>query len=325
MPASIHVTSPVFGFGNRLDLKLVADLLEQHGYKVTRTPVTNRTKGARLKRVVEAMLGNRGRFDLNIFLAPIFPEWLPLARKNILIPNAEGFAPHNHKYLPKIDLVLAKTRLTERVFGALGCKTEFIRFVSKDQLDPQVPRDYTRFFHACSSQYKGTRRVLETWGKHPEWPELVTVINHNETVPAEIKAPNIRAIREPMSDAEIRRLQNSCAFHLCTSEAEGFGHYIMESMSTRAVVFTCDGPPMNELIDPTRGLLLDCEDERPPLGLSHRYLFKPASLEEQVGRALQMDRATVDQIGENARAYFLESNRDFLDRFPKLIKSLVES
>jgi hypothetical protein len=286
--------------------------------------VVKRTKGARLRRAVEALLHNRGRFDLNIFLAPIFPEWLPLARKNVLIPNAEGFAGHMLKYLPKIDLVLAKTHLTERIFRDLGCKTEYTAFVSKDQLDEAVPRDYTRFFHACSSQYKGTKQVLEVWEKHPEWPELVTVINHNETVPAEISAPNIRALRQPMSDAEIKRLQNSFAFHLCPSEAEGFGHYIMESMSCRAVVFTTDGAPMNELIDPSRGVLLDCLDERPPLGLSHRYLFKPESLEQKVAWAMKLDRKTVDQIGNAARDYFLTINQTFLDKFPELIHSLTK-
>jgi glycosyltransferase involved in cell wall biosynthesis len=324
MSASIHVISPVAGFGNRLDLDLVAGLLEKHGFRVTRTPVVKRTKGARLRRIAEAMLQNLGRFDLNIFLAPIFPEWLPLARKNILIPNAEGFAPHMHKYLPKIDLVLAKTRLTERVFRELGCKTEYTGFVSKDQLNEQVPRDYTRFFHACSSQYKGTKGVLDVWAKHPEWPELVAVINHNEMVPAEIKIPNVRAIRQPMSDEEIKRFQNSFAFHLCTSEAEGFGHYIMESMSCRAVVFTTDGPPMNELIDSSRGILLDCLEERPPLGLSHRYLFRPESLEQQVERAMKMDRASVDRIGAAARDYFLRSNQSFIEVFPRLIQSLAK-
>jgi hypothetical protein len=166
--------------------------------------------------------------------------------------------------------------------------------------------------------------VLEVWTKHPEWPELVTVINHNETVPEEIKAANIRALRKPMSDAEIRHLQNSYAFHLCPSEAEGFGHYIMESMSCRAVVFTTDGPPMNELIDSSRGILLDCLDERPPLGLSHRYLLKHESLERQVERAMRLDRTTIDQIGAAARDHFLKTNQTFLDQFPELVHSLTK-
>src|ERR1700677_1274761 len=152
MPRSIHVISPVAGFGNGLDLELVSMLLEQNGYEVTRYPVRQRGRKARYSHVAKRLFSFRGRFDVNIFLAPIFPEWLPMARKNILIPNAEGFAGHLHKYLPRIDLVLAKTRLTKQVFTKLGCRTEFTSFTSEDHFDEATPRDPTRFFHACSSQ-----------------------------------------------------------------------------------------------------------------------------------------------------------------------------
>jgi len=206
----------------------------------------------------------------------------------------------------------------------MGCRSEFIGFFSKDHLDEQVPRDYTRFFHACSSQFKGTKRLLETWQKHPEWPELVAVINNNPTVPDDMGGPNIRAIRQPMSDEEIKHLQNSYAFHLCTSEAEGFGHYLMESMSCRALVFTTNGPPMTELVDSSRGVLLDRLDGTKPLGLSHSYFFTPESLEREVERAMKMDRATIDQIGARAREFFLQSNETFLATFPEVIRSLAK-
>jgi len=322
MSKSVHVISPVAGFGNSLDLELVASLLDENGFNVTRYPVVRREKKARYGRALGRILSFRGRFDVNIFLAPIFAEWLPLARKNVLIPNAEGFPAHLHKWLPRIDLVLAKTRLTERVFRQLGCRTEYVGFMSPDQLDEQVPRDPTKFFHACSSEHKGTQRLLEVWETHPEWPELVAVINNNGKIPASFKSGNIRAIRQRLTKAEVRQLQNSIRFHLCCSEAEGFGHYIMEAMSCRAVTFTTNGAPMNELIQPGRGILVDCLDDTPAMGLSHRYFFKPESLEEQVERVRKFDLAAVDEIGGAARAYFLESNRLFRERFPEIIRSL---
>jgi hypothetical protein len=323
MPRTVHVISPVAGFGNRLDLELVSALLRENGFLVTSYPVVRRGKVARLSRVAQRILSFRGRFDLNLFLAPIFPEWLPLARKNILIPNAEGFAGHLHKYLPKIDLILAKTRLTERVFRELGCPTEYVGFTSQDHLDPLVSRETCKFFHSCSSQYKGTRRLLEVWKAHPEWPELVAVVNHNDTIPeSSFRAANLRAIRRPVSDAELRQLQNSIPFHLCPSEAEGFGHYIMEAMSCRAVTFTTDGPPMNELIDPSRGLLVDCLAERPKMALSHRYLFDPKSLEAQVERALKFDPETLQRLGANARDFFLENDRVFRRKFIEVMNAV---
>jgi len=322
MAKSVHVISPVAGFGNRLDLELVASLLEQNGFDVTRYPVSERSKVARLKPLARRAVSLRGRFDLNIFLAPIFPEWLPLARKNLLIPNVEGFAAHLRKWLPEIDLVLAKTRLTGRVFSQLGCKTQYVGFMSEDRLDEQVPRDATKFFHTCSSQFKGTKSLLEAWKKHPEWPELVAVINNNDQIPADFHAPNVRAIRERLSNDEIRRLQNSFVFHICSSEAEGFGHYIMEAMSCRAITLTTNAPPMNELVEPSRGFLIDCLDKTVAMNLSHRYFIKPESLEEQVHRAMKLDQAAISQIGSNARDFFLETNQHFRKNFPELIRSL---
>ena len=317
---SVHVLSPVAGFGNRLDLDLVCGLLEENGFDVTRFAVTNRTKGGRVGAVLRRVLSGRGRFDINLFLAPIFPEWLPFARKNLLMPNAEGFAQAS--WLRRIDLVLAKTRLTEVIFRAQGCRTEFTSFTSEDHLDESVPRDFTRFFHSCSSQFKGTQRLLETWQRHPEWPELVAIINNNDLIPPSLEAPNICAIRERLSQEELLRLQNSIGFHLCTSEAEGFGHYIMEALSCRAVTLATDGPPMNELIRPGRGLLIPRRAEAPPMRLSRRYLFDAAGLEGCVEQALGLDATSHQVIGEKGRNFFLENDRAFRRDFIALIKSL---
>ena len=317
---SVQVLSPVAGFGNRLDLDLVCGLLEENGFDVIRFAATNRTKAGRTKSILRYVLGGRGRFDVNLFLAPIFPEWLPFARKNVLVPNAEGFAQIN--WLPRIDLVLAKTRLTEEIFRAQGCRTEFISFTSEDHLDSSVSRDFTRFFHSCSSQFKGTQRLLETWRMHPEWPELVAVINNNDLIPGDLNAPNIRAIRERLSNEELRRLQNEIGFHLCTSEAEGFGHYIMEALSCRAVTMTTDGPPMNELIRPGRGLLIRSLSKTVPMRLSRRYLFDPAGLEDCVEQALSLDVPARQAIGEEGRAFFLENDQRFRSDFIALMKSL---
>jgi hypothetical protein len=321
MAKSIQVTSPVLGFGNRLDLELVCRLLAEGGFDVTAWPAIKRGKKARGLRLAQRLLSGRGRFDINLFLAPLFPEWLPLGRTNVLVPNAEGFM--QMQWLRKIDLVLAKTRLTETIFRGHGCRTEYVGFTSPDHLDETVPRRELSFFHSCSSQYKGTRRTLETWQRHPEWPRLTTVVNHNETIPPELfELPNVEAIRRPLSGEEVRRLQNEHVFHLCCSEAEGFGHYIMEAMSCRAVPFTTDAPPMNELVQPDRGFLVACENERVPLNQSHRYFIRHASLEEQVDRALRLDPAERVRMGERGRAFFQQTNRFFQQRFIEIMKSL---
>lgn len=326
MPGSIHVVSPVAGFGNRLDLELVAKLLEENGFDVTRYGITDRTKLGRGRKIAERLLKFKGRFDVNIFLAPLFPEWLPMARKNLLVPNVEGFPDHLRKWLPKIDLVLAKTRLTERAFGEIGCKTEFTSFTSPDHLDESVPRERMKFFHSCSSQFKGTKSLLETWRKHLEWPELIAVINNHDAVARDFEmAPNIRAIRERLPFEELKRLQNMCVFHICCSEAEGFGHYIMEALSCGAIPFTTNAPAMNELIDPSRGLLVDAKDETRPMGLTKAYFFRPESLEQQVERAVALTDAEIAQMGRAGREFYVQNDQFFRRQFIEMVQAMVDS
>ena len=313
----IHLISPAGGPGNRLDLDIVSPLLEECGFEVVRYPVLRRNGRARLGHMLRWLARFRWRFDLTIFMGPLFPEWLPFAKKNIWIPNVEGVHEHHRKLLPWIDLVLAKTRLTEEIFRALGRPTEFIGFTSPDRLDASVPRTYHEFLHAASSHNKGTKRLVQCWKSHPEWPRLTCLVTGREA-----EAPNIRAFPTFVAEAEYRRMQNATGFHMCCSEAEGFGHYIMEALSCRAVVFTTNGPPMTELIDSSRGILVDHLPETTPCGLSRRYYFDFARLADAIDRARSMDEAALRKLGSAGRDFFLENDRAFRPRFIEVMKSV---
>jgi glycosyltransferase involved in cell wall biosynthesis len=321
MARVIHVISPVGGSGNRLDLELICPLLQQNGFDVTPYPVADRRRSRRFLHLARTLVRHRRRFEVNLFMGPLFPEWLSFASMNVWIPNPEGFNEQHRHLLPRIDLIVAKTRMTERIFRDLGCRTEFIGFTGRDQFDGQVPRDYTRFFHAGSSPFKGTTRLLEVWQAHPEWPELIAVIHDDKLVP-QVESANIRVIREFLPEPELKRLQNATGFHLCCSEVEGFGHYLTEALSCGAVTLATNAPPMNELVQPGRGLLLDCLEETSPVGLSHRAFFRRESLEAAIERARTMDENSRRQIGAAARAFFLENDRLFRQRFVDLMRSL---
>ena len=319
---SIHVFSPVGGVGNRIDLELICPLLAEAGFDVTPHPIADRRRRVRYAKLARHVLSARRRHDINLFTGPLFPEWLRLARRNFWLPNPEGFHEHQRRFLPRIDRVLAKTRLTERAFGELGRPTTFVGFTSRDHFDPRVTRDATRFFHARSSSWKGTVSLLETWAAHPDWPELVTIISDPEVLPG-FNAPNVRIIRRFVTDAELKELQNQFAFHICCSEAEGFGHYIMEPMSCGAIVLATNAPPMNELVQPGRGLLVECLPETKPMGLSHRYFFDPASLARQVQGAFQLDEETRRRMSQAARAFHVENDASFRHRFVEVMRELA--
>jgi glycosyltransferase involved in cell wall biosynthesis len=323
MPPSIHITSPITGAGNRLDLELVAPLLANNGFKVSQYGVGGRGRKARTLQLVRTLLKSPLGFKMNIFMGPIFPEWFPTSRINAWIPNPEGVALKTRDYIPRVDVVLAKTRLTERIFQEMGKPVRFIGFTSRDHYVAGVKKDYTRFFHACSSPLKGTKRLLEIWQAHPDWPELVVVISNEDHVAAKITGPNIRMIAECLPAEEFAALQNGIGFHICCSEAEGFGHYIYEALSCGAIVLATDGAPMNEFAQETPALLLEVEDNQPELGLAHRYYFKESSLAAQVQRAMSMDAAECERISTSSRAFFLENDRTFCANFPEVVRSLI--
>jgi glycosyltransferase involved in cell wall biosynthesis len=105
-------------------------------------------------------------------------------------------------------------------------------------------------------------------------------------------------------------LQNGAVFHLCTSETEGWGHYIPEAMSVGAVVIATDVAPMNEQVTPDRGLLIAAHARRRQ-HLAMTYAFDETALEAVVAQALSMDAARREALGHAARAWFLQNKQGF--------------
>ncbi len=156
---------------------------------------------------------------------------------------------------------------------------------------------------------KGTDRLVQLWARHPEWPQLVLVYHGKDASPVP-EAPNIRWYRDYLADEELRRLQNASWFHLCLSEAEGWGHYIVEALSIGAVTVTLDAAPMNELVRPGRGLLMACAQ----LGrqnLSDIFRFDESTLERSIQEALAFDDSRLAALGESARQWYLENRHGF--------------
>ena len=155
---------------------------------------------------------------------------------------------------------------------------------------------------------KGTETLIRLWSQRTEWPVL-TVIQHPENQLA-VQADNINYIKEYLDDAALRRLQNESGVVLAPSEAEGFGHSIVEPMTTGAVVITTDAPPMNELVRPSRGILADYKGVLPHYQ-GYRYFVDPHSLEEAIQQALRMSAAEKEAMGRRARQWYEENDRFF--------------
>jgi glycosyltransferase involved in cell wall biosynthesis len=316
---AVQIISKSNGFGLTLDVALLAQALQTCNVEVVVKEINRRDARRRRSRLVRYWAharrrwqlrhpANPARFDTNLMIEHLWPEFAAEARVNIAIPNPEWFDHRDRRSLSLIDWVWAKTDNTQRIFTQAGKRACLIGFDSRDRHDAAVQRQPVCLHVAGKSQLKGTEPLLALWRRHPHWPKLIVVQpNGRLGYPA---APNIEYRQEYLDDAELRRLQNECLFHLCPSEAEGWGHYIVEAMSVGAIVITVDAAPMNELITAERGLLVRRQAMAIPQNLGERFLFDE-SLRDAMEVAIQMPATKRELLGKAARHWFLANQAGF--------------
>ncbi|WAC20198.1 glycosyltransferase [Luteolibacter sp. SL250] len=299
------------GVGLDRDASLVADALTGTGMEAVVPPL----------RGVGAWLSPRCRGDVAIHLERVAPWWKWKARCHFLIPNQERFPRRLLGTLGMIDHVLCKSRHAAEVFSKHHSSVHYMGFTSEDRMLPHVERDYGRFFHlAGRSTLKNTELILELWRDHPEWPEL-TLVQHPDNAPSSVPR-NVRLFDQYLPDEHLRELQNSHGVHLCPSLSEGWGHYIVEAMSCRAVAVVTDAPPMNELVAPGRGMTVRV-DRSEPRHLGWNFHAAREALEGAIQYLVDAPPDEKRTMGDRARLWFEENSVAFRSRFAELVGRLA--
>ncbi|MGH8105709.1 MAG: glycosyltransferase, partial [Arenimonas sp.] len=168
---------------------------------------------------------------------------------------------------------------------------------------------------------KGTEELISLWQKHPNWP-LLTIVQHPNKAEVDASTHNIRHVLRYLDDAELKLMQNQHLFHLCVSDTEGFGHYLMEAMSMQAVVIATDAPPMNELVTEYRGLLVGY-DRTSTQNLATCYHVDEVQLQATIEKALSMTPLQTDALGFAARKFFLSNDTEFRERIYLLMEDIA--
>ncbi len=309
------------------DAHILSKILSNAGFKVSIFEVGKKTVGHKLHRLKtysesfsSHFFSNKPPYDINLFIQEIVPDWFPSARLNCLIPNQEWFRESSLAYLSQLDWVLCKTREAQNIFNKLGCKTEFISFTSLERWDKDISKNYSSFFHLAGSNpyQKGTKTLIEIWLRHPEWPKLYL---RQKKLPFHFPATNIEYLTEFLDDPTLCQYQNVHGIHLCPSQSEGFGHYIVEAMSTQALVLTTNAPPMNELIAPDRGILTNYSHSEPQQ-LGTKFYVNSQELEQKIEEVIDMDYHHKKQLGENAREWYLNNHHFFCQKIIEVMSNL---
>lgn len=258
--------------------------------------------------------------DVNVFFEWITWNVFPHARLNWFVPNPEWYW-HDLHLLESIDLVLCRTKESERILNELNRKTYFLGFTSKDFFKSEVIKNFDLFFHlAGASEQKGTSAIRDVWERNEHFP-LLTLIKR-ERLPLSNKA-NLITIPYRISQRNLIYLQNHCGIHLCLSETEGFGHYILEAMSVGSVVLTTDAPPMNEFISDPRCLVP--YDHTAPQHLAINYYVDRNQLENSINYLASLPKEELELIGLNNRNSYLRMKQEFLVNLEKLIALTLDN
>lgn len=302
-PLKIHLFSVKNGKGLEASREILKNELEALGHLVYE------------KDLKEKKCKYCPKVDLNIFFETINPRWLNQAAVNWFIPNPEWY--NQSLPLDQIDLILCRTREVERIFNALNQRTAYIGFSSRDCLCEGIEKDYNLCLHvAGGSHYKGTKAILKAWTGKEALPHLTLLTQYSIHYHAQ---PNMDWFRERLPLQDLRIYQNSRGIHLCPSETEGFGHYLMEAMSTGAIVITTDAPPMNEFIDDERCLVP--YSRTAPCMLATRYFIDPEELVKCIENLMALPVEELKRMGDRNRTRYLQKSEEFQG----LLKQLMEN
>lgn len=302
----INVISRSNGGGLEVDQHIIKEALENLGCTVNCVEFWKES-------------AQKPKADINIFFEMIDPELLSEVSINWLVSNPEWFR-QDVKLLDRIDLILCRTKEVERVFQDLGKKTYLLRFTSPDSYQEKIKKDYTSFLHTPGqSDLKGTNAIIRVWNNSPSLPHL-TLIKYGHLIKEKLdeNLANAKEISIRLPTEAFRSYQNRCGIHLCPSETEGFGHYIMEAMSTKAVVITTNAPPMNEFITDPR-CLVSCKMHF-PLRLATGYCIDEEELVQKIKEISALPTSELEAIGLANRETYLKISQEFRERLQMLIK-----
>lgn len=258
--------------------------------------------------------------DINLFLAKFETIFFSKARLNWLLANPD-FCYASLEEIQQLDLVLCKTEECLRIFKPISKEIYNLGFTSVDCHRADIPKNFATCFHgAGKSGLKGTEEVLEGWRNHPELPKLILI--QHEAI--EINIPeNIQFISQRVPCDFFLTLQNEFGMHLCPSKTEGFGHYLMEGMSTGAVVITTDAPPMNEFIRDKRCLVKYKKKDRQKYATT--YIVDENELILTVKSLQLLSLEELQDIGRNNRKEYLRRKKEFRRNFDQLMHQTVKN
>lgn len=300
----INIIYPNNGVGLTKDFLILNDILNKKGNEVN--PID-----------LNAKKNNTIRADANIFLEHVESRYFNLAKTNYLFPNPEWFEIEWKNRLSGIDYILCKSHDTEKIFTKLGKQCIYTSFTSDDCYDKTIKKERVFLHLAGQSSAKGTRAIFDTWEKRNINSNLILQKLENFAEYIKHDNKNILNCFARLSHDDKLILLNSCLFILCTSEYEGFGHYIWEALSVGAVVISTNHEPMNEYLNNENSILINpCSYSMQRMGRMGHITYR--DLYPAIEQVLNMSNNDIQRISDNARQTFLDNDKKFKEKINEI-------
>ena len=300
--------------GLAVDAEILATSFKRLGHAVARCPMPREaylrdSKGNR----EQVNIGNRG--DIAVFVESVFEHpFLASYSRRICVANPEWFRPLDAERIGLIDEFWHKTRFgMERMSAAFPQTAHaYVGFTSPDRMTRV--EDYDTFIHCRGlSPFRNSQAILTRWLANPGWKKLKLQAYGREpflNLSEWISIRNLDLYFGYLDQQEYDRQMSSGGVHLCTSEVEGFGHYINEARAVAALTVVLDASPMNELIDAESGVLIPVTGSVP-----QNFGLRFQTTEENIGAAIEelmvMGREKKQQLGLRARMRYEEDRENF--------------
>lgn len=242
--------------------------------------------------------------------------------KKILIPNVEWLT---HK-----DCIRAEALITDFWHKSKFSLDSLIKLYPEKKhfyLGFTSPRfesaalDYEKFAHfAGKSKYRHSQDIVNIWLANIDLPPLTfQAYNLGISLPFWLKVKG--NLRMHLGALEQERYENEFiqhGVHICTSQMEGFGHYINEARSIGALILTLDAPPMNELIDRRSGILIPVTKRQPHLN-GFRYIATPSAIKQRIVEVTAMSPSERAVLGANAKNRFEKEKELFFQKLTSIV------
>lgn len=210
--------------------------------------------------------------DVHIYISNADKKWFEHCHKKYFMVNHELFYqnPNDADILNKIDVALCRTNVgsqwaekikTEQKFSYQIKETKFTTFFQ----ERHIVKHWNILLHSAGEHHwKQTDAIIKAWQLYPDLPFIVITCTNQclrniENLLKKGGYPkNMHLHKKLIDNEDFILIKNKIGMHLCPSIVEGYGHYINEARKIKSLVITTNMAPMNELIDKTCGILIDC-------------------------------------------------------------------